>query len=139
MPSEAIITEPPKDRKNKKIEYVNGAWVATPDYIGTDYWDEDGNKYTVTELGPLPEGAVLTSPPVETFDGYCIKYRNDNWEFIPNSYSTKRAREYPQLGDQLDMIWHAINQGIPLDKNGEFYKSIAAVKSKYPKPEVTTT
>lgn len=47
-------------------------------------------------------------------------------------YKMLRAREYPQLKEQLDMIWHAIDTG-SLDKECDFYKELKKVKEKYPK------
>ena len=43
-------------------------------------------------------------------------------------YIKERIRNYPSIGDQLDMIYHA---GLGGD---EFQAAIAAVKSQYPKP-----
>lgn len=48
-------------------------------------------------------------------------------------YSPLRAKEYPALGDQLDMLWHAMNQE-QLPRVEPFYSAIKAVKDKYPKP-----
>lgn len=48
------------------------------------------------------------------------------------SYSDARANEYPSVAQQLDMLWHAIDQGT-LDKTSSFYTAIADIKSKYPK------
>ena len=50
-------------------------------------------------------------------------------------YFIKRMNEYPPLGDQLDMLWHMMNQEIIPGKNSEWYNTIAAIKDKYPKPE----
>ena len=47
-------------------------------------------------------------------------------------YKMLRAREYPQLKDQLDMIWHAIDDG-KLDKSSDFYLMLKEVKDAYPK------
>ena len=47
-------------------------------------------------------------------------------------YKLLRAREYPQLKEQLDMLWHAIDEG-KLDKTSEFYLRLKAVKAEYPK------
>ena len=49
------------------------------------------------------------------------------------TYAEKRAVEYPSIGDQLDLIWHTIDNGLPLDKESDFYKTIKEVKDKYPK------
>lgn len=49
-------------------------------------------------------------------------------------YRVLRAREYPQIREQLDMIWHAIDTD-SLDKTSDFYKELKKVKDKYPKGE----
>jgi len=49
-------------------------------------------------------------------------------------YSYDRCKEYPDGFEQLDMLWHAIDEGIDL-KDSDWYKKIKAVKDKYPKPE----
>lgn len=45
-------------------------------------------------------------------------------------YMTNRIKNYPSIGDQLDMIYHA---GLGGD---EFQAAIAAVKAQYPKPDL---
>ena len=47
-------------------------------------------------------------------------------------YQRDRKDAYPELGDQLDMLWHAIDAGT-LDKTSDFYTSLKATKDKYPK------
>ena len=71
----------------------------------------------------------------------CIR---DNIEIVDNKlvlvqkepavlgYAKLRAREYPEVKDQLDMLWHAIDEE-RLDKTSEFYKKLKPVKDKYPK------
>jgi hypothetical protein len=43
-----------------------------------------------------------------------------------------RAAEYGPLREQLDKLWHDINNNT-LNKDGQFYNFIAEVKNKYPK------
>ena len=45
----------------------------------------------------------------------------------------QRDRKYPQLGEQLDMLFHDMTAGKG-DKTGEWYKAVAKVKSDNPKP-----
>ena len=45
-----------------------------------------------------------------------------------------RRISYPEIGEQLDMLWHAIDDGT-LDKNSDFYKSLKKVKDDNPKAE----
>ena len=49
------------------------------------------------------------------------------------TYKELRQDNYPSIGDQLDMLWHAIDAGTPLDKTSAFYIALSAVKTKYPK------
>lgn len=48
-----------------------------------------------------------------------------NWE-------TDRVDNYPGWRDQMDMLYRDIHNGT-LDKTGEFYTAIKAVKDTYPK------
>ena len=50
-----------------------------------------------------------------------------------NDYKFERKLEYPDIGDQLDMLWHAIDSG-SLDKTSDFYLALKAVKDNNPKP-----
>ena len=54
-------------------------------------------------------------------------------EFAKKDYINKR--QYPQIGDQLDLLWHAIDADSDLKvKFSAFYNSIKAVKDANPKP-----
>jgi len=53
------------------------------------------------------------------------------------TYAEKRAVAYPTIGDQLDMLWHAIDVGdwTPAKvKTTEFYTALKTVKDANPKP-----
>jgi hypothetical protein len=45
-----------------------------------------------------------------------------------NEYKSKRATEYPSIGDQLDALWKGG------DAAAEMMAKVQAVKTKYPKP-----
>lgn len=49
-------------------------------------------------------------------------------------YYEKRIEAYPKIGEQLDMLWHAMDNGV-LTKAEPFYSEIKAVKETYPKEE----
>jgi len=54
---------------------------------------------------------------------------------LQSEYDAKeyqRNRQYPSLGDQLDMLWHAIDTN-SLNKTSDFYTAIKAVKDAHPK------
>jgi hypothetical protein len=58
--------------------------------------------------------------------------QNNNIEQAP--YINQRRNAYPEIGDQLDMLWHSIDQDPQLkSKYFDFYEAIKAVKVKYPK------
>ena len=66
-----------------------------------------------------------------------IKIVNDELVLVEREpvvldYKHQRAILYPQIKDQLDMIWHAIDEG-NLNKTSEFYLTLKEVKDKYPK------
>jgi len=44
----------------------------------------------------------------------------------------EKAIQYPELKEQLDKLYHDINNGT-LDNTGDFYTAIKTVKDKYPK------
>ena len=49
-------------------------------------------------------------------------------------YTYARGMEYPEIKEQLDMLWHAID-GDALDKTSDFYTKLKKVKDDNPKPE----
>ena len=50
-------------------------------------------------------------------------------------YKKDRLENYPLLGDQLDLLWHAIDADADLkSKFSAFYNSIKAVKDANPTP-----
>ena len=53
-------------------------------------------------------------------------------EIAKNAYKEQRASAYPQLEEQLDMLWHAIDSNT-LDKTSNFYTTLKQVKDTYPK------
>jgi len=55
-----------------------------------------------------------------------------------SKYAEQRRNAYPDIGDQLDMLWHSIDKDPQLkSKYFDFYEAIKAVKVKYPKSWVT--
>jgi hypothetical protein len=55
-------------------------------------------------------------------------------DYDAKQYQRDRASEYPQIGDQLDKLWHSINADDTLKTQfADFYNTIKAVKDEYPK------
>ena len=58
-------------------------------------------------------------------------------EYDAQAYARTRETAYPSIGDQLDMLWHAVDTGdwTPTKvKTTEFYTALKAVKDANPKP-----
>ena len=70
-----------------------------------------------------------TQPSQEEVDAKLKELQDD---YDSKKYQRDRADTYPAIGDQLDMLFHAIDAG-KVDKTSDFYKSLKAVKDKYPK------
>ena len=61
------------------------------------------------------------------------QYQRDNEPEQPD-YIKQRRNSYPEIGDQLDMLWHSIDQNSALKSQYfDFYEAIKAVKVKHPK------
>jgi hypothetical protein len=51
------------------------------------------------------------------------------------AYARTREAAYPKIGDQLDMLWHAIDADSTLKtRYADFHTAIKAVKDANPKP-----
>ena len=90
----------------------NSAWRYSN--AGLDWWDES--------IDP-PTSAEIEAEIVRLQDDYDAK-----------QYQRDRQPEYPSLADLADALYWS-NQG-DNTKLDEYYAACAAVKAKYPKPEV---
>lgn len=103
---------------------------------------EDGNILEgPVHLEDCPDGFVeyreVNEAPADCIDvvvtltlenGVCVKTFTGS-----SSYVKQRQAAYPSAGDQLDMLWHAMNSGV-LPIVEPFYSNILAIKNQYPKP-----
>tara|TARA_B100001093_G_scaffold28675_1_gene25101 strand:+ start:612 stop:878 length:267 start_codon:yes stop_codon:yes gene_type:complete len=56
-------------------------------------------------------------------------------EKTANAYKTNRQESYPAIGEQLDLLFHAIDADADLKtKLAGFYNAIKAIKDANPKP-----
>lgn len=53
-------------------------------------------------------------------------------EPIIPTYQEQRSGNYPSIREQLDMLWHSMDNG-EIPKASEFYTAIKAVKDQFPK------
>ena len=82
------------------------------------------NEYDTIEWlkgGPIPRDQI---------DAEIVKLRA---EYDAKQYQRDRADIYPEIKEQLDMLWHAIDSGT-LDKTSDFYTTLKKVKDDNPKP-----
>ena len=98
----------------------------------------------ILEINPNAEVSVInnnvnqitwlngTTPiPVADIEAKINEMANDSEQ---SKYAEQRRNAYPEIGDQLDMLWHSIDQDPQLkSKYFNFYEAIKAVKVKYPK------
>lgn len=95
----------------------------------THYWDGEIREYS--EAG---KEAKKNGRP-----GYRWSALTESWidertpEMLANEYKQLRRAAYPSLGEQFDMLWHAMNND-PTLRIEPFYTTIKAVKDTYPKP-----
>jgi len=55
-------------------------------------------------------------------------------EYDAKQYQRDRASQYPELKEQLDLLWHSIDNDAELkSKYFDFHRAILAVKAKHPK------
>ena len=87
------------------------------------------------ELPPIPQGAGhLAALPPDPLKEYRVE--NDVFVEVPAAepdYVQMRMWEYPSITDQLDALWHAMDDGT-LPRAPGFYDVIAEIKNKHKKP-----
>ena len=89
------------------------------------WWEINGEFFCDEGLTLPTEGAIQTKLTELQADYEAKKYQRD------------RAESYPELKEQLDLLWHAIDGGKfnVKSKETDFYKKLKAVKDANPKPE----
>jgi len=98
---------------------------AYPDAVviseSTGVFKEDGTEITIVQSEVDTARATIDSEAV------AFKYKTDR--------TTDGSTTYAPIGDQLDLLWHAIDADSDLKvKFSAFYNSIKAVKDANPKP-----
>tara|TARA_B100000282_G_C31639875_1_gene447956 strand:+ start:612 stop:938 length:327 start_codon:yes stop_codon:yes gene_type:complete len=83
--------------------------------------DDNGNKVSIDQSKVDEARATLNA------EAAAVKYQTDR--------TTNGSKTYSAIGDQLDLLWHAIDADADLKvKFSAFYNSIKAVKDANPKP-----
>lgn len=91
---------------------------------------------TTYKLNPeLFPGFTLLETSEEPITLQGTRYVDGQWvnEDPTPQYAYDRQARYPTLGDQMDMLWHAMDDGL-IPKIEPLYSEIKAVKERYPKP-----
>lgn len=96
IPGDCTTVEPPEEKENYIPVWDGEKWVETEDYRKKVYWLPEDKYGTpgreVKEIGPLPEGAMLT-PPEQTIDEVkvikksVLKAERDQKEVLPIEYN----------------------------------------------------
>ena len=97
---------------------------------GTDFivQDDGAGAYIAEWKSGSPQP---TDADIETAHNQVIA------EEAAQEYARNRAAAYPSIGDQLDMLWHAVdsdNWTAAKVKTTSFYTELKAVKDATPKP-----
>ena len=102
-----------------------GIVVSINDSLGA--FDKDGNSVT------LDQSKIDAARTELNTEAAKVKYKTDRSQ---NPYNPKSSGTYyPSVGDQLDLLWHAIDNDADLKvKFSAFYNSIKTVKDATPKP-----
>ena len=91
-----------------------------------------GSKYDLNNSTFLRwEDELGREPP--TWGEICREVEREMVIYNHYSWERDRQKHYPEIKDQLDMLYHDIKSG--KINNGEWIKSIELIKDKYPKPE----
>ena len=87
---------------------------------GTGAFDASGNSISLTQSNIDAARITLDA------EAAAVKYKTDR--------TTDGSTTYSSVGDQLDLLWHAIDADADLkSKFSAFYNSIKAVKDANPK------
>lgn len=101
--------------------------------MGAFYVHKDG---VVQWQGMCPDGDETHQAPA----GYSIGLGQPPASMMPlppggngTPYFMRRRDAYPPVTDQLDMLWHAMDDGL-IPRIEPMYSQIKAVKDRFPKP-----
>ena len=118
--SDSILKE---DIKYLEVSYLKAIQELVPNSLfsisGNDLntlvWDDDN-----TESQPSNSDIIAKYNELDS-----------NWDSTEEP-RTDRKLEYPALEEQLDKLFHDIDEG-KLDKTGSFYTALKAIKDAHPK------
>jgi hypothetical protein len=119
------------DYFQKALHTFNGG-----NWYGWKTHDSNGDKIpsdqrmTYANIKIIKDGATIPSEADVNAKIQELKGTNST----SSNYEQQRRNAYPSIGDQLDMLWHSIDQNPALKSQYfNFYEAIKAVKVKNPK------
>lgn len=139
IPANATATAPPETGNNQcaVFDAEAGTWDLVPDFRGTQYWDEDGNRHVIVALNvEIPAGSAPTAPPEEMEAPF---WGGSQWletaELEPEWKRNRRKAILDQfpVHDQLEAITE--NEDNRPEKLTALLSHIQDVKTQFPKPE----
>ena len=105
-------------------------------HLCIDHLGLNRNTYRLTQSKPPHEFIVWDGPdPQPTQEELETAWTQIQTASDANAYARTRANAYPSIGDQLDMLWHAVDVDATLKtKYADFHTAIKTVKDANPKP-----
>ena len=90
-----------------------------------------------TVTGPVKDLRFYNNAKPPTEEAIQTKLASMISDYDAQEYARNRATAFPSIGDQLDMLWHAIDTGdwtAAKVKTTDFYTKLKKVKDDNPKP-----
>lgn len=103
-------------------EIPQDSWVEVVDQYKR-YTDQNGDIHTILSDATPGEGWVENE----------FEYTPlPDPSFVP-PYDALRRISYPEVANQLDMLWHEIKNSGSISTSGEWYQTIDSIKNQFPK------
>ena len=119
----SMRTYRPNCYDNVMVTMHNGAWFGFTAIIDGV---ERGLEHTNENLVIHPVKGVTHDKPTKDYLDTKLAEMQAAWD--AEAYGRSREKEYPEIGEQLDMIYHD-----QVNSTTTFKDAIKAVKDKYPK------
>ena len=112
----------------------NGALVISQKNVNSFYLDND--DYTIKKIDNYDSEYIYSLVNNEVVKTLFTPTEEETQEYenIENKlrYQQPRKKAYPNIAEQLDMLFHDIDNGT-LDKTGSFYTALKLIKDNNPK------
>ena len=90
-------------------------------------WSIEGDDYSTLDW----QDTEQTQPTEDEINTEIARLQAES---DAKQYARDRKDNYPSIGDQLDMLYHAINNNETLKTDfADFYNAVKAIKDQYPK------